>query len=68
MSFTTLSLYSFIGHYIFQPNWPSSSVQVVMVKDSAAYCNVVFFPPIVVPSGYFWLSGLPSVLFGCPNL
>jgi hypothetical protein len=24
-----------------------------MVKDSAAHCNAVFFPPIVVVSGYF---------------
>jgi hypothetical protein len=37
---------------MFRPNRPSSGVQVVMVKDSAAYCNAVFFPPIVVASGY----------------
>jgi hypothetical protein len=36
---------------MFQPNWPSSGVQVAMVKDSAAHCNAVFFPPIVVASG-----------------
>jgi hypothetical protein len=24
-----------------------------MVKDSAAHCNAVFFPPIVLASGYF---------------
>jgi hypothetical protein len=36
---------------MFRPNWPSSGVQVVMVKDSTAHCNVVFFPPIVVASG-----------------
>jgi heme exporter protein D len=44
---------------MFRPNWPSSGVQVVMVKDSAAHCNAVFFPPIVVASGYFgyvWVS------------
>jgi hypothetical protein len=35
--------YSFIGHYIFRPNWPSSGVQVIMVKDSAVHCNAVFF-------------------------
>jgi hypothetical protein len=57
-----------MGHYIFQRNWPSSGVQVVMAKDSAAYHNAVFFPRIVIPSGYFWLSGLPSVLFRCPKL
>jgi hypothetical protein len=32
---------------MFRANWPSSGVQVVMVKDSAAHCNAVFFPPIV---------------------
>jgi hypothetical protein len=26
----------FIGHYMFQPNWQSSGILVVMVKDSAA--------------------------------
>jgi hypothetical protein len=50
---------------MFRPNWPSSGVQVVMAKDSAAHCNAVFFPPIVV-IWLFWLCGLPSVLFGCP--
>jgi hypothetical protein len=43
---------SFIGHYMFRPNWPSSDVQVVVVKDSVAHCNAVFFPPIVVSSAY----------------
>jgi hypothetical protein len=38
---------------MFRFNLPSSGVQVVMVKDSAAHCNVVFFPSIVVASGYF---------------
>jgi hypothetical protein len=33
--------------------WPSSGIHVVMVKESAAHCNAVFFPPIVVTSGYF---------------
>jgi hypothetical protein len=51
---------------MFRPNWPTSGVQVVMVMDSAAYYSVVFFPPIVVAIGYFWLCGLPSVLFRCP--
>jgi hypothetical protein len=31
---------------MFQTNWPSSGVEVVIVKDSAAHCNAVFFPPI----------------------
>jgi hypothetical protein len=50
-SFTILSLYSFIGHYMFRPNWPSSGVQALVTKDSAAHCNTVFFPPVVVASG-----------------
>jgi hypothetical protein len=48
--------YSFTGHYTFRSNRPSSDVQVVMGKDSAADCNVGSFPPIVVASGYFGLS------------
>jgi hypothetical protein len=28
-----------------------------MVKDSAAHCNAVFFPPIVVASRYFGYVG-----------
>jgi hypothetical protein len=42
---------------MFPPNWASSVVQVVMVKDSAAHCNAVFFPPIVVAFGYFGYFG-----------
>jgi hypothetical protein len=38
---------------MFGPDWPYSDVQVVMVKNSTAHCNAVFFPPIVVASGYF---------------
>jgi hypothetical protein len=62
-SFTILSSYSFIGHYMFRPNWPYSDVQVVMVKNSTAHCNAVFFPPLVVASGYvgyhqFYLGAL----------
>jgi hypothetical protein len=38
---------------MFRLNWPSSGVQVVMVKHSAAHSNAVFFPLIVVASGYF---------------
>jgi hypothetical protein len=54
---------SFIGHYIFRPNWPSSGVQVVMLKDSAAHCNAVFFSPIIVASGYFGYVGCTWSLF-----
>jgi hypothetical protein len=39
MSFTILSLYSFIGQYMFRPNRPSSGVQIVLDNDSAAHCN-----------------------------
>jgi hypothetical protein len=28
-----------------------------MVKDSAAHCNAVFLPPVVVASGYFGYVG-----------
>jgi hypothetical protein len=56
----------FVFNYMFRPNWPSSGVQFVMVKYSAARCNAVFFPSVVVASSYFWLCGLPSVLFRCP--
>jgi hypothetical protein len=51
---------------MFQPNRPSSGVEIVVVKESAAHCNAVFFSPLVVTSGYFQLCGLPSVLFVCP--
>jgi hypothetical protein len=47
------------------PNCPYSGVRVVMVKDSAANCNAVFFPPIVVASGYFGYVGYHQ-FFGCP--
>jgi hypothetical protein len=65
------SSYSFIGHYTSRPDWPSSGVQAVVVKDSAAHSNAVFFPPIVVVSGYFGYVGyhqfflFPCVSRGC---
>jgi hypothetical protein len=59
---------------MFWPNWPSSGVQVVMVKDSAAHCNAVFLPPNVVASGnllmwvtitfYLGVLGVHAVAFG----
>jgi hypothetical protein len=33
-----------------------------VVKDSAAQCNAVFFPPIVVAPGYFGYVGYFGVL------
>jgi hypothetical protein len=42
---------------MFRPNCPSSGVQVVMDKDSAALCNAGYFPSIVVASGYFGYVG-----------
>jgi hypothetical protein len=47
---------------MFRPNWPSSGIQVAVVKDSAAHCNAVFFPPIVVASGYFGYVGCTWLL------
>jgi hypothetical protein len=41
---------------MFRPNWPSSGVQIVMVKDSAAHCNAVFFPFIVVATPKYVVS------------
>jgi hypothetical protein len=55
---------------MFEPNWPSSDVQVVMVKDSAAHCNAVFFPPIVVASGYVgctWLLVVGVIVTKTPT-
>jgi hypothetical protein len=52
---------------MFRPNWSSSGVQVVVVKDSSAHYNTVFFLPTVVASGYFGYVGctwLLLVLFG----
>jgi hypothetical protein len=40
------------------PHAPASSgVQIVVFKNSAAHCNAVFFPPILVASGYFGYVG-----------
>jgi hypothetical protein len=38
--FSSLSLYC---DYMFRPNRPSSGVQVVTMKESAAHCNSVLF-------------------------
>jgi hypothetical protein len=56
-SFTILSSYSFIGHYMFRPNWPPSGVHVVMVKESPAHCNAIFISPTLVASGCFGYVG-----------
>jgi hypothetical protein len=53
---------------MFRPNWPSSGVQVVIVKDSAATCNAVSFPPTVGSSGYFSYVGYHQFIWlslGC---
>jgi hypothetical protein len=34
-----LSSFSLYCHYMFWPNWPSSGVQVVVMKESVAHCN-----------------------------
>jgi hypothetical protein len=43
-------------------------LQVVVVKDSAAHCNAVFFPPIGVASGYFGYVGYHQFYFGVLGL
>jgi hypothetical protein len=48
---------------MFRPNWPSSGVQAVIVKDSTAHCNAVFFPTIVVASSYFGYVGYMWLFF-----
>jgi hypothetical protein len=53
---------------MFRPNWPSSGVQVVMVKNSAAHCNAVFFPPSVVASVYFFYVGYHQFYLGVLEL
>jgi hypothetical protein len=53
---------------MFRPNWPSSGVQVVMVKDSAAHCNAVFLPPIVFASVYFGNVGYHQFYLGVLGL
>jgi hypothetical protein len=59
---------------MFRPNWPSSGIQAVTVKDSTAHCSAVFFLPIVVVSGYLvmwvtvsfiWVSVGCTWLFFC---
>jgi hypothetical protein len=50
---------------MFQLNWPCSSVQVVMVKDSAV---AVFFPPVVVVSGYNGYVGYHQFYLGVLGL
>jgi hypothetical protein len=53
---------------MFRPSLPSSDVQVVMVKDPAAHCNAVLFPPIVVASGYFGYVGYHQFYLGISGL
>jgi hypothetical protein len=51
---------------MFRPNWPSSRVEVVMAKSSAAHCIAGFFPPIEVASGYF--GYVVTISFICVSL
>jgi hypothetical protein len=51
---------------MFRLNWPSSDVQDVMIKDSAAHCNAVFFPRILAAAVYFGYIGHHQFYFGCP--
>jgi hypothetical protein len=59
---------SFVGRCMFRPSWPSSGVRLVVVGDSAAHCNVVFFPPVVVASGYFGYVGYHQFYLGVLGL
>jgi hypothetical protein len=60
------SSFSLNCHCMFRPNWPSSGVQVVVIKESDAHCNALL---LLVGSclglilGYV---GWPAVLFWCP--
>jgi hypothetical protein len=49
---------------MFRPNWSSSGVQIVVVKDSAANCDTVTFPPIIIASGYFGYVGYHQCYLG----
>jgi hypothetical protein len=63
----SLFLYWTLFHYMFRPNCAIFRCTGVVGKDSAATCNAVFFPPIVVTSGSFGYVGcawLLLVLFG----
>jgi hypothetical protein len=47
-------------HYMFRPNRPSSGVQVVVMKESAAHCEAVLF---LSEYKYFWLCGLTGCFY-----
>jgi hypothetical protein len=55
---------------MFRPNWSSSGVYAVTVKDFAAHCNAGFFPPIVTvfASGYFGYVAYHQFYFGVLGL
>jgi hypothetical protein len=55
---SSFSLYS--CHYMFRPNRPSSGVQVVVMKESAAHCEAVLF---LSEYKYFWLCGLTGCFY-----
>jgi hypothetical protein len=39
---------------MFQPNWPTSCVQVVVIKESAAHCKAVYFSYVVASDYYYY--------------
>jgi hypothetical protein len=41
MSVNILLSFSLYCYYMFQPNWPSAGVQIVVMNESAAHCNAV---------------------------
>jgi hypothetical protein len=47
MSLNMLSPSALYFHYMFRPNWPSSAVQVGVLKESATRCNVALLSYVV---------------------
>jgi heptaprenylglyceryl phosphate synthase len=45
---------------MFRPKWPSSGVEVAVLKKSAAHCNAVLFPYVVASDSrlYVWVNQL----------
>jgi hypothetical protein len=60
---SSLFLYWTLFHYIFRPKWPSSGVEVVVVQESAAHCNTIFFLLLLLPPVIFGYVGCTWLLF-----
>jgi hypothetical protein len=46
---TIYSSFFFVVTTLFRPNLPSSGVQIVVIKESAAYCKAVFVSLVWLP-------------------